>query len=389
MPDPGVGDFADAIGVNTHICALSTAYGDLPEVLRALAYLGTRHVRDNPPANASPQRYRTLEQAGIGLELVARSGEEPDLWLYEQLAGGLDGVEGPNEVNAHPDSLAYRGLSGFPAALLLQGNLYGEVKADRKLHGVPVAMFSAVYHGPTDLPPYAGATGKADVANAHAYSSGPASPPDVYLAEDIGRWAAAVPDAPVLLTEFGYFTWPQAPGDAGVDEQLQAEWTVDALADNFFLYHVSRQYIYELVDQRHDDGAPDKEHHFGLFTASWQPKLAAVAIHNLNTLLGHASALVSSGAAVSGLPPTAHAGLLKTPKGSLFLVLWNEALPTRTRQPAEASSAPVEVKFPDSAGTIQVYDPLRSAAPVQTFNNAKQAAISLSDDLLVIMWRKQ
>ena len=388
MADQDPGGFFDTVGVNTHVCAFSTAYGDLPEVLRALAYLGVRHVRDNPPAGASAQGYRALEQAGIGLELVARSGEDPDLRLYDQLAGGLDGIEGANEVNAHPNSLVYRGFSGFPAAFLLQSNLYDEVKADSVLRGVPVAMFSAVYHGAADLPPYAGAAGKADVANVHAYPPGAASPPDVYLADDIARWALAVPNSPILLTEFGYFTWPGAPHDAGVDERMQAEWTIDALADNFFVNHVKRQYIYELVDQTQDQGVPDKEHHFGLFTVSWMPKPVAVAIHNLGTLLGDARASASPGAIVSGLGPTAHAGFLETSGGRLFLLLWDEHRPDKVPPTTEAPAAPVEVRFPNDPGTIQLYDPLRLAAPVQTFHNTAGATLDLSGDLMVMAWRQ-
>ena len=386
--DEDPGGFVDAIGVNTHVCAVSTAYGDLARVVGALAYLGIRHVRDNPPADASPRRYRALEQAGIGLELVARSGEEPDLRLYDQLAGGLDGIEGANEVNAHPDSLLYRGLAGFPAAFLLQSNLYDRVKADSELRGVPVAMFSAVYHSAADLPPYPGAAGKADLANVHAYPPGAASPPDVYLAGDIARWARAVPGAPVLLTEFGYFTWPAAPRHAGVDERTQAQWTLAALADNFFVGHVKRQYIYELVDQMPDSGAPDKEHHFGLFTVLWKPKPAAVAIHNLGTILGDAGATAPPAIVLSGLAPTAHAGFLKTSQGRLFLLLWDEPGPETTWQHPEASAAPVVVKFPQDPGPVQLYDPLRSAAPVQSFHGTAKPAISLSGDLMVLTWRQ-
>ena len=94
MQPARVADFTSALGINTHVSALSTSYGDLPAVLSALAYLGIAHVRDNPPAAGSPARYLALERAGIGLDLVARSDAEPNLPLYEKLSGRLDAIEG-------------------------------------------------------------------------------------------------------------------------------------------------------------------------------------------------------------------------------------------------------------------------------------------------------
>jgi hypothetical protein len=390
MQPARVADFDDALGIDTHVSALATSYGDLPAVLSALAYLDIAHVRDNPPAAGSPARYLALERAGIGLDMVARSDAEPNLPLYERLSTHLDAIEGGNEVNAHPNSFFYHGLGQIPAAILLQRSLHDEVKADPVLRDIPVALFTTVDHGAAaDNPPYGDAAQDADLANAHAYPRAAAVAPEVYLGPDIARAAAAVPGAPVLLTEFGYFTWPDAPHDNGVDAAVQARWLLDAVADNFFLNHVRRQYIYELVDQREDSAAPDKENHFGLFDLAWEPKPAAVALHNLHLLLGEgrdATPPKPRNITVTGLPAGAHTGLLENARGDLLLFCWAEPPIWDAVHHTETApgAVPVTVTFPGTPEWLTVYDPLRGTAPLVQAAHTGKIEFALGGDLLLV-----
>ncbi len=391
MQPESVANFTGSLGINTHVYALSTPYGDLPAVVSALAYLGITHVRDNPPAVAAPERYLALAAAGIGLDLVARSDAEPNLPLYERLVAHLDSIEGGNEVNAHPNSFFYHGLAQIPAAMLLQRTLHDEVKANPQLRRVPIALFTTVDHGmAADNPPYGDAARDADLANAHAYPRAEAAPPDVYLAGNIARAAAAAPGAPLLLTEFGYFTWAWAPHDNGLDAAVQARWLLDAVADNFFLNHVRRQYIYELVDQHEDGAAPDKENHFGVFDLNWQPKPSAVALHDLHVLLGGGRAATAPFAprefTVTGLPPGAHTGLLQNARGDLFLFCWAEPPIWDAAHHIEmpAPDVPVTVTFPGAPMSLAVVDPLTGTAPLMQTPRANKIAFTLGADLLLV-----
>ena len=92
---------------------------------------------------------------------------------------------------------------------------------------------------------------------------------------DTARQAA--PNKTVMTTETGYYTSGDPTDPNGVDPVVQAKYLLDDVMDQFKA-GVAMDYLYELVDEGGDSTNP--EDNFGLFTANWSAKPAAVAIRS-------------------------------------------------------------------------------------------------------------
>src|SRR5262249_4978874 len=117
-------------------------------------------------------------------------------------------------------------------------------------------------------------------ANIHPYPQN-GSQPYAWLEPRIAQHA--VPGKGMVITEAGYHTGVGNTTWEGVDELTQAKLTLNLLVDATKL-GVSRTYLYQLFDSPDSTGI-NADKNLGLFDASFQPKAAAVAIHNLTTIL--------------------------------------------------------------------------------------------------------
>lgn len=111
-----------------------------------------------------------------------------------------------------------------------------------------------------------------DALSLHPYNALRGGSPEEAIAELDGVHALA-PTVPIYVTEMGY---PAFAGRGGVDDETAAEYLA-----RFVLLASTRPYIagvwwYCLRDQGVDPA--DKEHHFGAFDFSWQPKTTAHAL---------------------------------------------------------------------------------------------------------------
>jgi hypothetical protein len=161
---------------------------------------------------------------------------------------------------------------------------------------------------------------------------------------------------------------------------------LDGLLDAYLAGDV-KTYLYELLDQH---ARSDSEDNFGLFNANGTAKPAAVALHDLTTLLADTgSAAFTPGGlsySLSGLLATDHSLLLEKSDGTFWLALWNE---TRLSGP----SAPTDVAVPNhtvtlnlagAAASVTVYDPLSGTAAVQSAGSTQTLQISLPDHPILV-----
>lgn len=391
-------DVLDGIGVNIHIAYSDTAYAAVDRVRGALAYAGIGHVRN------LLQSHIGEPAAGVHLEAFARTSDvrftfvatDPDLprahaWLDRfaaQFPGRIAAVEGPNEVDHWP--IGYAGLSGRPAAVRYQGDLYAAVHGDRALAGA--AVYAATGLGAAaseDLSPVM------DFANEHPYPRNGA-PPAAHLPLEIEATHRAIaPSRPMVITETGYPTQIAHPevgfGRDGVSEEVQARYLLDLLFD-FRKAGVARTYLYELLDEKPDPAGRSIELHYGLFHGDGTPKLAATALHNLTALLRDGGRDAASFApaplaiTVTGLPESGARMTLAKADGSYLVVVWAEPpiWDAAAGRPIAPGAHAVDIALAGGARTLAVYDPLTGPARIAGPLVASHVTVTVTDHPVLI-----
>jgi hypothetical protein len=271
---------ADSLGIVTHLDYHDTPYGDFNKVKAVLAYLGIQNIRDMMPRFDS-KPYQDLAALGYHFDLVVRSEAANELpqtiqqleALERQHPGAIGAVEGLNEANHWPAT--YHGLTGFPAAVTLQRELYSAVKASDTLHHVPVYAMTlggaqeSDYDRLGDLSPYA------DFANAHIYFPKGRPPSSVWDGALALNRRSTPHLAQTVITETGYTT--AVNSEHRVSEDIQAKYLLTLIC-HAWQQGIGRLFIYALVDD--STNYSDWTRGLGLYRYNWTPKPAAVAIHN-------------------------------------------------------------------------------------------------------------
>jgi hypothetical protein len=364
----GAEAFIQSIGVNTHLDFYGGPYGNLGMVESALSYLGVQNIRDSAANAGDVSAWQQVAQA-TGARFDAFIGEvgpgnySTELSTIRQMAGQglLNAIEGVNEPDAAYSASIGESTGG--AASYQQ-----QVWQTGQQLGLPVinTVFGNInnYGSTGDLSAWT------DYANAHIYFGTGNNP-------DWNNWTgtlnadaqASAAGRPVIVTETGYYTTGNGGDPSNVDETVQAKYTLDALLDDWQAGD-ARFYLYELLDQGTGNGNP--ESNFGLFHSDGSPKLAAVAVHNLISLLNDPGGAGMSGGSLdytlSGMQGTDHSQLLQKSDGTYWLALWNDTRLSGPFSPAEVSVPPhsVTLNLGSAASNIQVFDPLSGTSAVQS-----------------------
>ncbi|MDR3507381.1 MAG: calcium-binding protein, partial [Caulobacteraceae bacterium] len=379
-------DFTGALGVNTHLYVTTSQYWDGGTVLADLKYIGISQVRDAvvSATNTGQASYAQLADAGIKFDFLFTSTtaissglSQVDSFISAH-SGSVVAIEGVNEINFTP--MLYSSLSGTSAAVSYQADLFTAVHGDTLLNGIPVFNF-------TDTT--SGVAGLADYANTHSYAAHGAEPYAQLLA-DLKTQQAAMTGKSVVLTEAGYSTLPTAGGLGGVDYATQAKLTLNLIMDATKLGY-KEIYLYQLLDST-DPTNSDIQAHFGLFDASGAAKPAAVALHNLTSILadtGSTASTFTTGSlnySLTNMPSTASSLLLEKSSGAYDLVLWNEPQiwNSTTNTAVTAATSTVTVNLGGTYATVDVYDPLTGTTAVVEAHNVSQITVSISDHPLII-----
>lgn len=386
----------DSIGVTIHINFTDGAYADVRKVSDDLAWAGVHHVREGAPAESIPlSSYLWLAQHGAKFNFVILGDIDNSLRQLDRFAAlapdSIAAVEGPNEIDNFP--ITYNGLKGDAAGLAAQRAIYAHVHGSAQLKGVPV--YDMTGYGIAKVDTRANA---ADFANHHVYPQNGDQP--AYNANGALWLPWAINSVrkyqlPIVLTEFGYFSSPQAGWNSlGVDEATQAKGVLNGLFDAVSL-GVTRTYLYELLDEKPDPQHKNNEMHYGLFRYDHTPKPSASAIRNLTAILranateGAANANspnASSSCVLSGMPQSARSLLLTRSDGRYFIALWNEApfWDRATGKPLNAPPVSVQVDFGAKAGRVALYDPTVSATPLATHADLQRLAVEVPDHVVLL-----
>jgi trimeric autotransporter adhesin len=390
-------DFLDSLGVNTHAAFGTGVYQNSSLVVQSLNYLGIDSVRDGfRPSGVAEQVQNALANAGIKMNIVVSSdvpgGGSAALGDFirgleafsQNHAGILTGVEGLNEANIY--HFSYNGSSSMEAAAAFQKELYTAVHASGVIGDLPVLNMTIGYD---DIKAYA-ALGDlsqySDYANVHTYTH------TRYAADDTQEYQISLAETvnnkdPLVITETGYTTL-QSFNYLGVSEASQAKLVLNGLFDAYE-NGAQKTYLYELFDTNTKDTG-DSESHFGLFRTDGSAKPAAVALHNMTTILSYGDeGGAPSGTlnyALSGMPAKSHAMVLDKANGVHDLVLWAE--PEIWDDIANVDivnkATTVTIKLGGMYGKVYIYDPLTGTAPIRVYTNVDTITVPLSDHPIII-----
>ncbi len=389
-------DLRTSIGVVTHFNYTDGAYARPDEAVRALAYLGISHLRDQSPTpwirgSAPLQTYTDLMKHGYRFNFLALGGKFNPSATTVQLAkleeacpGMIDAIEGFNEVDHAP--VSYQGKTGPDAAIKAQAALYAAIRADPVLGHLPVYdLTGADWPKPGEK--------RADFVNAHLYPQN-GSPPADWFNDAADR--ALKQESPLVVSEFGYASLPESGWLViGVDQRSQAKGLLLGLFQAFSR-NIERTYIYELFDEKPDPALKEREFHFGLFDANYRQKAAAKAIHNLTTILGDSSATNrtfqpgSIDVNVDAFPQGIRGLVIAKADGTLFLAMWNNTAfwnrPTGT--PLESAPVSVTLALPDGLKARALFDPLESAEAVRAFTGESSLTLDVPDHPVLLQVRR-
>lgn len=412
-----VTDFLNSIGVVT---TFPDRGQPLPKTIEMVKYAGFRWVRGGiegltTEGPTTMSTYLDLHrQTGVRFSWGLVSGGTDLKKLIEtgrQLAeaDALLAFEGNNEPNNW--GVTYQGEKGgggapsWMAVAKLQRDLYQAVHSDPILKKFPVwsiseggaevdnvgLQFLTIPPGARTLLP--DGTQYADFANVHNYIYHPGSPG---LADN-KTWNAADPTSVCKVdglygnygvtwakhfrgySETELLTLPRVTTETGctidgpITEEIQALNLLSLYLDQF-KRGWSHTAVYLLRD-RTDEGGNQT---FGFFRPDYQPRKAAVYLHNLTTILADQGSRVPPGQlhySIPDQPGTTHELLLQKSDGSFWLVVWSERL---------KGADEVTVHFSRSYPAVKVYDPTAGTEPIQTSGKVESLKLTLSDHPVMI-----
>jgi hypothetical protein len=369
-PPVRTADFISTLGVNAHISQGTANYGNIPDVIADMQYLGAVNIRDsyNPYWVNS---YTALLQSGVQFDfLMAVGGTWTTAGIQSALAainplsasGKIYAVEGPNEINNFP--LTYNGVSGSQGAVNFQSDLYSMAHADSSLPGVKVYYFTGYGFDGGPNPDPAATAGLADYDTQHPYLR--SGTPLATFSRAATFTNENPPNGPGVYTEAGIM--------ASLTDVEKESWILDMLMDDA-AQGIAKTYIYELMEE--GDG-------LGLFDTSNNPKTDAIGIHNLTTILSDNGSTATTftpapvSYSLSNLPNPQFSLALQKSNGATDIIVWNEP----SLQPGSSVSVGVQLKA--NAQTINVYDPEQGTTAIQTLSNTDSLTVSVTDHPIVI-----
>ncbi len=256
-------DLIDGLGVQILLRTYPSAYHDWDRVHECLQFIGLRHIRAGAPQRGTAGYGLTEKAAAAGYKFTFTMRHNRDFdreiadleHFAKDHPGSIEAVEGPNEIDHQPVSfggitdLKMQASTNPAAALAYQTALYRAVKGSSVLQGVSVIAFSDFVQDRQD----------ADFSNTHIYPRNGKT-----FSSRIAGLHSRLDGAgrPIIITEVGFNSLPDAVPFAGTDEATQSALIGD-LVDALPRAGVRRAFIFELIDAYPPTRKMDT--HFGLF----------------------------------------------------------------------------------------------------------------------------
>jgi Ca2+-binding RTX toxin-like protein len=189
----------------------------------------------------------------------------------------------------------------------------------------------------------------------------------------------------MVITESGYPSLPT--GAQGVTEPVQAKLILNLVMDAEAM-GVAKTFLYELADNTHSGSGA--WNYGGLYRGDWTPKPAAVALHNLTTVLTSDSGATPWTAApnytISGLTGYHSSLAVHEASGTYDIVVWDEPdiWNSTTHTAIGAPSQTAVIQLDQAVGGYAVYDPLVGTAPIATGGPGSQIKVAVTDHPVIV-----
>jgi hypothetical protein len=394
-------DFLSSLGVVTFLDQGANA----DSYIAPLGYTGIRNIREGVRNTAGAIMLH--KRVGVRIDLVGVNVN--DLISAAKVLAAEDAllaIEGPNEPNnftiTHNEKVGGGTGTWVPVAEL-QRDLYKAVKSDPILKRYPVfhvseagaeidnvgLQFLKIPKGAGTLFP--DGTEYADYANPHNYVTGIGIQ---YV--DNQAWQAADPTLHThwdgLYVEYGK-TWkmgfqgysdaqletlPRITSETGWDSVSNAggEKVQGTILVNVYLAQFKRGWRYTfLYNLRDGEGGAGN---MGLFNSNSTPKLSAIYIHNLTTILAGGQQPARPGKLnyrINGASPTVHDMLLQKSDGVYDLVIWGEQVIGQNN---------VTVDFGTARKSVKIFDVTSGTSPVWDLANVSSIPLVVSDHAMIL-----
>ena len=145
-------------------------------------------------------------------------------------------------------------------------------------------------------------------------------------------------------------------------------------------------YIYELADSS-NNGPTDAQSNFGLFTWNGSAQPAAVAIHDLTSILGAGGPLAGTPGSlnytISGVPQWGGQMLFEQGNGTYDIVVWAEPTIWNGTSEVAAPNTPISITL-GTAASVSIYDPMVGTSPVELLGTTSQVNVNVVDHPIII-----
>jgi hypothetical protein len=341
--------------------------------------------------------YIALAQQGIkftfyisGTVGMTTADLKAQLALIEKVNAAVPGsvvaVEGLNEINNF--AFTYNGVGGLQGATNLQKDLYAAVHSNSGLSGVAVDYFTGYAAGSIAAGSNPSTTaGLADYDTQHPYPNG-GEAPAAWVSPSKALSNETSGAGPAVYTETGYSSNGGTTGAVNAD--VQAKYTLDLLMDTA-RDGIARTYLYQLMDA-YQAGSRQGDDGTGLFDSNNLSKSAATAIHDLTSILADTGSTASAftpttlSYSLANLPTTGNSLEMEKSNGAYDIVVWNEPQIWNEATGKEITFAPttVTLNLASTYATVELFDPLSSAAPIKTLSNVSSVQLSITDHPLIV-----
>jgi hypothetical protein len=280
-------DFAESVGVNTHLSSEPYA-SRFPQVCDLLKQSGIRHVRDELRPTNNLGHWRELyARFGVRSQMLVSPATNTVTQMLDYLAAlgpeKISAIEGQNEGDADW-FMAHKTARGNWSETVVeyQRAVYEALRKRYITATMPVVSPTVIDWKPHDVYLLKGAAAFCDIVAIHSYLQHGEEPETDAPYAGLAWYLRQMRDpfkggAPVMCTETGYNNIVK-PGGSGVSETAAAIYIPRLLLNNFAA-GLTKTFLYELIDGGSDPD--DWESHWGLVRYDGTPKPVFYAISRL------------------------------------------------------------------------------------------------------------
>ncbi len=419
--------FVESMGINTKFgfCP-GNLCNNYPEVKDLLADLGIRYIRDF--AYPEPWRIRTDLYEDLGIRMVAGTARTSGKALDSENISALiiaikswgkmiAGIVGVNEHDSDYNSCEENpeacdpnwSEQNWPRSYVeFQQRLYDRVKADPKLHHLPVVMGPMAYLNSLEGLEDEVLSAICDKGNDHPYPGAWGKPSQVSgggnpkpIDEVVAEVQRVCPGKKLWITETGYEEKSEGERNKKlVTRKAKAKYLPRIYTNYFQQGQIEKTFLHELMPPGGNNT------HFGIIDTNLQPTPAYYGIKNMISLLGEANwdrqtqswdypAVETNSLKYileGDLTDIKHL-LLQKSDGTFYLLLWQEVYVYDDRQGRDIINPdrPIELKLEEAviekANKYLLYNESNPSAeldPLKTWTDVSTLSLAVPDYILVL-----